>query len=116
MPQQALALLNSQFALRQSGVLADKLWSEAAAAMTSEERQIRFVSLAYEAILSRQPTDVERDACVAFMASQSQLLAKPDQLTPFGAEKSANEADPESRARAGLVHVLINHNDFVSIR
>jgi len=115
-PQQALALLNSQFAMRNSGVLADKLWSEAAAAMTSEERQIRFVSLAYEAILSRQPTDVERDACMAFMANQSQLLAKPDQLAPFGAEQPSAGADPESRARAGLVHVLINHNDFVSIR
>ena len=46
-------------------------------------------------------------------------LAKGTGLTPFdsGPDPSVKpSADPARRAREGLVHVLFNHSDFVTIR
>ena len=40
-------------------------------------------------------------------------------LTPMGAERVSRlqpSTDPRQRAREGLIHVLFNHNDFVTVR
>ena len=54
-----------------------------------------------------------------FLAEQAARLAKTSELEPFGAgDKAALPPswDPNQRARENLVHVLFNHNDFVTIR
>jgi hypothetical protein len=56
---------------------------------------------------------------VKFLREQSSTLQSGAKLTPIaGGEKPALAAssDPVQRARENLVHVLYNHNDFVTIR
>jgi hypothetical protein len=46
-------------------------------------------------------------------------LKDPAKLEAFAAGEApavGPSADPEQRARESLVHVLLNHNDFVTIR
>ncbi len=111
-PQQALALINSPLALSQSRVLAKRLTTE----MDSDPA---FVTAVFEQVLSRAPTVEERDACEAYLQAQAERLADAKGLTPFVGEAKISvppSADPKRRARENLVHVLINHNDFVTIR
>jgi hypothetical protein len=47
------------------------------------------------------------------------LLSEPDKLTPFGGSSASGATapdDPGQRARVSLIHVLLNHNDFVTVR
>jgi hypothetical protein len=70
-------------------------------------------------MLARQPSDEEVTTCREFLIQQSATLAKPSELTEFGGKAKANiaaSADPLMRAHENLVHVLMNHNDFVTIR
>jgi hypothetical protein len=56
---------------------------------------------------------------VGFLGEQSKRLADPKGLTAFGAGENVPvkpSADPHQRAREDLVHVLMNHNDFVTVR
>jgi hypothetical protein len=110
-PQQALALNNSALALSQSRRLAKRLAGEASAAA--------FVTAAFEQVLGRAPTADEQARCERFLTEQAALLKEPGKLTPFPAGPDAvvpPAADPAQRARENLVHVLFNHNDFVTIR
>jgi hypothetical protein len=52
------------------------------------------------------------------LADQAALYAKPEKLTPFppGPAVTPPSADPAQRAREDLIHVLLNHNDFVTVR
>ena len=107
-PQQALALANSPLAIAQARVLARKLAGEA-----------DFVAAAFEQALGRRPTEAERATCDEFLKRQAFRLSDPAKLTAFTAgDKPAVEPspDPARRARENLVHVLLNHNDFVTIR
>jgi mono/diheme cytochrome c family protein len=88
-PQQALALVNSTLTLEKSRLLARKLSNE-----IGEGDDARFANEAFTRILGRSATDQERVQCLDFLA------ATPDKQT----------------ARSDLVHVLFNHNDFVTIR
>ncbi|HUY36305.1 MAG TPA: DUF1549 domain-containing protein [Pirellulales bacterium] len=123
-PQQALALANSSLAQGQARLLAGKLSAELSFA-TGEGRveeassDAAFIVAAFEQVLCRPPTADERAACEAFLDEQAARLAAPEKLAPFtagapGAVKPS--ADPRRRARENLVHVLLNHNDFVTIR
>jgi hypothetical protein len=117
-PQQALALANSPIAREQARRLAARLSSEAGRG-PGAEADAAFVASAFEAVLGRAPTPDERSTCRAYLAEQSARLADGSGLHPFGtgpagAVKPA--ADPAQRARESLVHVLFNHNDFVTIR
>jgi hypothetical protein len=113
-PQQALALANSSLALGQARLLARSLsrkigTSDAAA----------FVKAGFEQVLSRPPTAEETAECVRFLREQTALLARGKKLTAsVGAPASSvpPAADPAQRARENLIHVLMNHNDFVTIR
>jgi hypothetical protein len=87
LPQQALALANSELSLNMARRIAHTL-SERARSDSSE-----FVTAAFEQVLSRPPTDAERSECLRYLG------------TPDGA-----------RRRASLVHVLLNHHDFVTMR
>jgi hypothetical protein len=77
------------------------------------------VAAAFDRLLGRQPTAEERSECLTYLADQAKRLADRPRLTPFPAGPSAPvppASDPGQRARESLVHVLMNHNDFVTIR
>jgi hypothetical protein len=94
LPQQALALSNSDLAILMSRTLAGKLKEHA--------NDSAFATAAFECVLSRAPRTAELAASVAFLANQRKLLE---------AEKDASQ-----RARENLVLALFNHTDFVTVR
>jgi hypothetical protein len=141
-PQQALALSNSSLALAQARVVARAISREVGAAADAETNSA-FVAAAFERVLCRQPTPSEREECLRFLEEQSQRLENTGALTPVSAasvdgkpsgDASANDPSPPGRgtqgegpaddapatvpaqrARENLVHVLVNHSDFVTI-
>jgi hypothetical protein len=108
MPQQALAMANSKMALAMARTLAARLGGKT----TPPER---FVEDVFELVLGRPPVKKERDLVGRFLNDQSAMLADAARLTPFDGPRSA-VPDPMMRARENLVHVLMNHTDFVTIR
>lgn len=117
-PQQALAMANSPLSLMQSRLLAKSL-SEEGAPMPEAERSTVFITTAFRQILNRPPTDEERAECGRFLEEQSARFANPATLTQFTAGTAipvAPATDPAQRARENLIHVLLNHNDFLTIR
>jgi hypothetical protein len=113
MPQQALALANSELTLKHARILARLL----AATKNGEDGAV-FTTAAFERILSRPPTEAELSACVAFLKQQTEQHTKAPATPPTGPDPDgkAPSADPALRARESLVHVLLNHHDFVTIR
>jgi hypothetical protein len=108
-PQQALALYNSALALNQSRLLAKRLAAE----------EPDFIGAGFEQVLGRPPTAEERSRCERFLRDQAALLREPGKLTAFPPAPDAVIApagDPAQRAREDLLGVLLNHNDFVTIR
>jgi len=117
-PQQSLAMSNSPLTLAQSRILAATL-SEKVSAETPANATSAFVRLAFQTILVREPRDAEQQECVRFLEQQSERFRSGSTLTTFtGGVENANKpsADPAQRARENLVHVLFNHNDFVTVR
>lgn len=91
-PQQALALSNSEIIHQSSGDVASRI------ATNSELPDAEFVSAAFVTVLSRLPNERETEASQRFMKRQRKLLGNDDAV------------------RESLVRVLFNHNDFVAIR
>jgi hypothetical protein len=94
-PQQALALSNSDLAREMSRRLAARLAGE-------EET---FIAAAFEQVLSRSPSPAEAAAAGKFLANQQALY-----------RDAAAAGDIVQRSRESLVHVLLNHHDFVTVR
>jgi hypothetical protein len=110
LPQQALALANSDLALRHSRILARALTAKAG-------DDAAFVTVAFERVLSRPPTSEERAECLAFLQEQARLHGgSATKATPADNEGRGPASDPALRARENLVHVLLNHHDFVTVR
>jgi len=117
-PQQALALANSALALTQARLLAKDLAGSLAAA-PGGLTDSAFVTAAFEQVLNRPPTALERARCEHFLREQAALLKDPARLTAFPPGPDAvipPAGDPAQRARENLAHVLYNHNDFVTVR
>ncbi|MEQ8789927.1 MAG: DUF1553 domain-containing protein [Pirellulaceae bacterium] len=117
-PQQALAMANSPLSLAQARLLARRL-SQAIADGDSAASDDAFVRLAFAQVLSREATAEELATCRAFLSQQAELLSDAASLTTFAAGEASQVApssDPALRARENLVHVLLNHNDFVTLR
>lgn len=115
-PQQALALANSPLTLAQARTLAGKLTEEAGAEAAADGA---FVVIAFEQVLGRDPVTEERDACLEYLREQGERLGHPEGLSTFdsGPECAvAPSPEPHQRARENLVHVLMNHTDFLTIR
>jgi hypothetical protein len=113
-PQQALALANSSLALAEARLLARSLSQQAGTTDAAA-----FVRAGFEQVLSRPPTVEESAACVRFLREQAALLADGKKLTASSGAAASPvppAADPAQRARENLIHVLMNHNDFVMIR
>ncbi len=118
-PQQALALANSTLTLAQARILArkirDSLASEPAAAVSPR----RFIEIAFRRILCREPTEEETKSCLQFLDDQAAALADTKSLTAFTSGPAAivpPSTDAAQRAYENLVHVLFNHNDFITVR
>ncbi len=101
-PQQALALTNSQFVHKQSVDVAASVYSKLTPA--EQARSAAFINSAYQRILARPPRPAELKVCESFLARQSHA-SEPD-------ERLVNA----TRARESLIRALWNHNDFVTIR
>jgi hypothetical protein len=97
MPQQALALSNSELTHQQARALARSLTNKAGS------DQLAFTLAAFEQVLSRPPTSEETAECLAFLKERAKGNGT---LTAASSE----------RARESLVHVLMNHNDFLTVR
>ena len=110
LPQQALALANSDLTRRHGRLLARKL-----AAQTGND-PLKFTTAAFETVLARSPTDAEKSECVAFLAEQTQRFTASKTKPATNTDGVAPAADPAVRACEGLVHVLLNHHDFVTVR
>jgi hypothetical protein len=102
MPQQALALANSELALQRSQELAQELDKK-----TGGDSE-KFIDEAYIRILSRLPSKSERELCLNF-------LKKPAHST-LTASLGDPKTSPSPHAKQNLVLVLLNHNDFVTVR
>ncbi len=99
LPQQALALANSELTSRASIALASGIQ-----ARQGDTEAAAFCRLAFETVLGVPPDKQELDACVqalaAFESNASSSTGRPDPM----------------RARTRLVQALFNHNDFITIR
>ena len=117
-PQQALALINSRLSLEQSRRLATRL-NKQADAILSDESTTRFIDLLFDRVLCRPATAEERQTCRSFLSQQTKRLSDLKKLTTFstGEKVSVPPAEkPHLRARENLVHVLLNHNEFITVR
>jgi Protein of unknown function (DUF1553)/Protein of unknown function (DUF1549)/Planctomycete cytochrome C len=102
-PQQALAMINSGMVLTRASEVAGVIDREVG---SDPSCRSAFVASAFERIFSRGPTEAERSECI------SGLVRLVSAFTSEGTKTAA----PETLARSALVHVLLNHNDFVTIR
>ncbi len=98
-PQQALALENSKLTLSMAERIAARLMQKLNAASDAE-----YARAAFETILAGQPSTAEQAEC-------EQALTRLTRI-----DKKRNQAHPEHRARVTLIHALLNHNDFITIR
>jgi len=96
MPQQALALSNSELALGMAKELAQRL------TQSNEGDRAGLVGAAFRNVLARPPTSGELEQCLGFLSTPAP-------------SSSAGETAADRRA-ANLVLVLMNHNDFVTVR
>jgi hypothetical protein len=114
-PQQALALANSKFSRKQARILTRTLSSQ----QRKPDEDV-FINSAFEAVLGRLPNAKELAESRNFVVEQASLYRNAEKLTPLPATGPPSEVppakEPELRARENLVHVLFNHNDFVTIR
>ncbi|MEZ6033251.1 MAG: PSD1 and planctomycete cytochrome C domain-containing protein [Planctomycetaceae bacterium] len=101
-PQQALALTNSDFVHELSVTLSAMLTKENGD--TSDSAPEAFITTAFEMILSRKPSVAELQLCRDAYRRQFELLTK----------SSATNAN--ARARESIVRAILNHNDFITIR
>jgi len=112
LPQQALALANSDLSLREARWLARTVSSEVGSDSLS------FVSAAFEHVLARSPSEAERAECLGFLgqgtAPTNASIGESARANDMDCKAPAT--DPALRRRESLVHVLLNHHDFVTIR
>jgi hypothetical protein len=118
LPQQALALSNSELELHQGRVLAGKLW-RAVESGPEADREPAFLHAAFEQIVGRAPSAAERSASASFLDRQA-MLFRQQQAEIAAASKAAGavgpSTDPDMRARENFIHALLNHSDFVTVR
>ena len=117
-PQQALAMVNSSLTLAQARRLAGAIAAELNTQSTSESLTA-FVQSAFERILCREPSAEERATCLDFLNTQASRFTdlKALELFTSGGDNPVKPSDNgQQRARENLVHVLLNHNDFLTVR
>ncbi len=113
-PQQALALANSELTVSKSKLLAAAVTKECGPDPES------FIKEAYLRVLTRRPTAEEIKLCRQFLTGQARRITPPEtgpKTVSMPADaKDEPKVDPVLRAREDLILVLFNHNDFVTVR
>lgn len=99
-PQQALALANGELSMRMAEAIANRI----AESSTGGDRV--FAAAAFRCLLARDADEDELSACLLFC----------DQLRKLPEYAGQSPAAAAAQVRVRLVHSLLNHNDFVSIR
>ena len=99
LPQQALALANSKLVSTAAAKVAERLVKDSESAPDDA-----FIRTTFTTLLATTPTPAEQKLCSESLA---QFLT---------AAKEGKATQPEVKARAALVHALLNHNDFITIR
>ncbi|WP_165229188.1 PSD1 and planctomycete cytochrome C domain-containing protein [Aquisphaera insulae] len=102
-PQQALALTNSRLVLDASAPVAARL-GRRLAALGGAADDPAFARLAFVVLLGAEPSDAE-------VAAMARALGEWTRLPEAG-----RAGDAIAWSRANLVWVLLNHNDFVTLR
>jgi hypothetical protein len=118
-PQQALALSNSRLSFSEARLLARQISDQIPEKSGGKPSDVDFITKAFETVLDQVPSDAERSASEKFLHEQTQLLAGASSLKKFqpgAAPEVAPSSDPHLRARENLVHALLNHTEFVTIR
>ncbi len=98
-PQQALALANAGISLDAAGKIAARIH-----AAKPEGGRGSFVEGAFALLLGRSPDESERSNCLDYWTEMR------------GLESVKAAEDPDATVRARLVHAVLNHNDFVTVR
>jgi hypothetical protein len=98
-PQQALALANSKVSLQMARIITSGI--RAKHPQLSDQD---FIKRAYEKILCVDPTPQESSLCLQALTKTQTVL------------KTTKNQHPIWRSRENLVHALLNHNDFITIR
>lgn len=98
-PQQALALANSKVSLQMARKITERIQTE-----DPELSDQEFIKLVYEKILCVAPTPQESALCLSALSETQSVL------------KRTKTKNPTQRSRENLVHALLNHNDFITIR
>jgi hypothetical protein len=115
-PHQALALANSKLSLHVARTIERQLTKQTGEAAAVDSK---FIAEAFDVILNRPPSAAERSESLKFLVQQDALFQDPKKLTLVATGAAGEikpESDPHLRAREDLVHVLLNHTDFVTIR
>ncbi len=94
-PQQALTLENSKLAMAAAEKIAKRI---------TAKDDAEFVKAAFATVLSSTPTSDEQRECELALNTLREIA---------GREKMA---DGVLRSRINLIHALMNHNDFVTVR
>jgi Protein of unknown function (DUF1553)/Protein of unknown function (DUF1549)/Planctomycete cytochrome C len=102
LPQQALALSNSEFTLELSRKLTAKL-------LKTDTDTAGFVKAAFEQVLARPASTTEQSAATRFLERQTKLFESESKNLP-------PNVSPSRRAQESLVQALFNHTDFVTLR
>ncbi|QDV35279.1 PSD1 and planctomycete cytochrome C domain-containing protein [Tautonia plasticadhaerens] len=109
-PQQSLALANSGLALAMARTIAPDL-----SARLADPGDDAFIVAAFERVLSRPPSPEEHALSASFLDRQARLFSGEELPEAPGIDPPPS-TDPGARARENLIHALLNHNDFVTIR
>ena len=104
MPQQALALANSELVLAEARSLAKKL---------GQAPDDEFVAAAFRKVLAREPGKEESRLCQEFLKGK----ALDHDLIPVAqVDREIAPSKNRERAKENLLLILFNHNDFVTVR
>ena len=98
-PQQALALENSPLVTEMANRITQRV-----NAAHPDASDADFVRTAFVTILSVEPTADEQ-------ATLAELLQRMTELA-----KAKNRPNPATAARTSVVHTILNHNDFITVR
>lgn len=105
-PQQALALTNSEL-VQKSSIAIVQSWERDAAhsvVPSGVDPTDQFIQVMFAQILCRSPSEAEQRVCREALDRQQQLAVDPQ------------SAAAVTMARESLVRILLNHNDFITVR
>lgn len=116
---QSLTLLNSDFMLNQSRLLARRLLGETASADRSRYNQRRAIDLLYRLTVGRPPRPAELRLATQFLISQTRVISERQQRNEPVASIDAASVKLSTAEQAALVDLCLatmNMNEFLYLR